>query len=291
MSTPPAPPASSSTGKPCVLITGAAGRIGSSFAGYAHERYRLKLMVMPGDANAEKIAQYGEVVEVDLANLDALREAMKGVDACVHLAGQPSPYATWSDLLATNVVGTYNLYVAAKAGGCRRVVYASSIHAVSGYPADVQVKPTEPVNPGDVYGVSKCFGEALGRYMAEQEGVSGVAIRIGAHQPDGKIESETGLRLMDAWVSPRDLNQLIAKSIDATNIKFLIVHGLSDNRFKRLDITNAREILGYAPEDDSAVTNDQLAPLHLPETVMAHDLSDAKDRRAASGLREDLPAI
>ena len=86
------------------------------------------------------------------------------------MAGDPSPSATWESLLPTNIIGTYNIFVAAKAAGCRKVIYASSIHAVSGYPADVQVKTDEPVNPGDLYGVSKCFGEALGRYMAEQEG-------------------------------------------------------------------------------------------------------------------------
>src|SRR3712207_7646535 len=76
----------------------------------------------------------------------------------------------------------YHTFVAAKAAGCRRVIYASSIHAVSGYPSDVQVKTSEPVNPGDLYGVTKCFGEALGRYMAEKEGLSVIALRIGAFQ-------------------------------------------------------------------------------------------------------------
>ena len=105
-----------------------------------------------------------------------------------------------------NITGTYNTYVAAKAAGCRRVIYASSIHAVSGYPADVQVKTIEPVNPGDLYGVSKCFGEAMGRYMAEQEGLSVIALRIGAFQPHESVSKESGIGMLDAWVSQRDLN-------------------------------------------------------------------------------------
>lgn len=88
------------------------------------------------------------------------------MDTVVHLAGSANPAATWDELLQTNIVGTYQTCVAARAAGCRRVVYASSIHAVSAYPPDVQVKTSEPSNLGDLYGVSKCFGESLGRYFS-----------------------------------------------------------------------------------------------------------------------------
>jgi nucleoside-diphosphate-sugar epimerase len=177
------------------------------------------------------------------------------------------------------------MFVAAKSAGCRRVIYASSIHAVSGYPADVQVKTSEPVNPGDLYGVSKCFGEALGRYMAEKEGLSAICLRIGAFQPNESAESDKGVAMMDAWVSRRDLNQLIEKCIDNETLKFAIFHGLSDNRFKRLDISDARELVGYAPHDDLTDVNPKLKDLHLSEKVSSHSLSDAGQK---SGLREDL---
>jgi nucleoside-diphosphate-sugar epimerase len=106
-----------------------------------------------------------------------------------------------------------------------RVIYASSIHAVSGYPDDVQVKTSEPVNPGDLYGVSKCFGEAMGRYMAEQEGVSVIALRIGAFQPVEQAKKESSLAMLDAFVSHRDLDQLIERCIDVENVKFAVLHG------------------------------------------------------------------
>ncbi|MDB5325106.1 MAG: NAD-dependent epimerase/dehydratase [Phycisphaerales bacterium] len=272
-----------------VLVTGAAGRIGQAFAEYAASRYRLRLMTLPADPNAHLVRPYGECVEADISDRDSLAGAFKDIDACLHLAGDPGPNSTWDSLLANNITGTYNVLVAALAAKCSRVVFASSIHAISGYSADVQVKPNEPVNPGDVYGVSKCFGEALGRYMAEQEGMSFIAIRIGAYQPDLKIKTDSGVRLMDAWVSPRDLNQLFCRSIDADNLKFAIFHGLSDNRFKRMDISNARELIGYAPEDDSAVTNELLQTLRLPEQAMAHSLSDSENPQASSGLRDQLP--
>jgi hypothetical protein len=165
------------------------------------------------------------------------------------------------------------------------LIYASSIHAVSGYPSDVQVKTSEPVNPGDLYGVTKCFGEALGRYMAEQEGLSVIALRIGGFQPRERVTGEKGIAMLDAWVSRRDLHQLIMRSIEAEHLTFAIFHGLSNNRFKRLDISDARELLGYAPEDDATEVNPRLSDLDLNETLSPHNLS-GEDQQ--SGLREDL---
>src|SRR3712207_8160476 len=95
-------------------------------------------------------------------------------------------------------------------------------HAVSGYPADAQVKTSEPVNPGDLYGVTKCFGEALARYMAEQEGLSAIALRIGWFQPHSAAQQASGVQMIDSWVSQRDLHQLIERSIDVENLRFEI---------------------------------------------------------------------
>src|SRR5205814_3035224 len=118
----------------------------------------------------------------------------------------PSPHTPWESALNDNIIGTYHVFAAAKAQNVRRVVYASSIHAVSGYPADVQVKPSDPVNPGDLYGVSKCFGEALARYMAEQEGLSTICLRIGARETTKSAKSDRGFNMFDAFISERDLN-------------------------------------------------------------------------------------
>jgi nucleoside-diphosphate-sugar epimerase len=270
-----------------VLVTGAAGRIGSYFAENSQGKYDLRLMIQGSEdaADIEKIKPLGEVVTASLDQLDRLKELCQGIDTIVHMAGDPSPSATWQDLLDANIIGTYNIFVAAKAAGCRRVIHASSIHAVSGYPADVQVKTSEPVNPGDLYGVSKCFGEALGRYMAEKEGVSVITLRIGAFQPIDAAEKESSVSMLDAFVSHRDLNQLINKCIDVQNVTFAILHGLSDNRFKRLDISDARELVGYEPQDDLTELNPKLKELNLGEKVQTHGaIIDGQE----SGLREDL---
>lgn len=266
-----------------VLVTGAAGNIGSYFAEHSHQRYDLRLMVREGDDRAA-IEQYGEVVTGELDDLDRLKEFCRGIDTILHLAADPSPNATWDSVVQNNITGTYNVFVAAKAAGCRRVIYASSIHAVSGYPADRQVQTDDPVNPGDLYGVSKCFGEALARYMAEQEGVEAIAIRIGAFQPEAAAEDPGSIQMLDAWVSRRDLNHLIQCCIDDERLKFAIVHGLSDNRFKRMDISETRELLGYQPQDDLTDENPRLRRLNLSETVSSHSMQDG----GKSGLRNDL---
>lgn len=268
-----------------VLVTGAAGNIGKYFAEHSHEKYDLRIMVHKLDERADALRPFGELIAGELSDLAKLKEFCRDIDTVVHLAGDPDPGAVWASLLEGNIVGAYNVFVAAKAAGCRRVIYASSIHAVSGYPADVQVKTSEPVNPGDLYGVTKCFGEALGRYMAEQEGLSVLALRIGAFQPLEAARQEDSIGMLDAFVSQRDLNQLIERCIDVESIKFAILHGLSDNRFKRLDISDARALVGYQPQDDLTDENPRLKQLRLGETVNSHSLADGT---RPSGLRDEL---
>ena len=271
-----------------VLVTGAAGRIGSYFAEHARDKYELRLMVRGDEDGMDRIRPFGEVVEADLSDLDRLKAIFQGVDTVVHMAGDAAPNALWKDLLDANVIGTYNVFAAAVASGVRRVIHASSIHAVSGYPVDVQVKTSDPVNPGDLYGVSKCFGEALARYVAGQEGVSAITLRIGYFQPVEAVQDPKGLEMLDAFVSQRDLDQLINRCIDVENVQFAILHGLSDNRFKRLDISDARELVGYTPVDDSTRENVALRDLHLRDAISSNS---AMADGAASGLRADVVPV
>lgn len=266
-----------------MLVTGAGGRIGSFFAEHSYDRYGLRLMVQTAE-QAPPIERFGEIVVGDLSDLAALKTFCEGIDTVVHLAAVPDAAATWKPLLENNIIGCYNAMVAAKAAGCRRLIFASSIHAVSGYPRAVQVKTSEPPNPGDLYGVSKVFGEALGRYMAEQEGLSVICLRIGAFQPLENGKAEWSIGMPDAWVTDRDLIQLIQRCIDNENLRFAIFHGLSNNTFNRLDISDARELVGYEPQDDLFAMNPQLAPLGLAGKVYDHAVG-SPDR---SGLRDDL---
>jgi nucleoside-diphosphate-sugar epimerase len=267
-----------------VLVTGAAGRIGSYFAEHSHEKYVLRLMVQRPE-EAEQVSAYGEVVVGDLTDLATMKAFCRDIDTVVHLAADPSPSATWQSVLPNNIIGSYNTFVGAKAAGCRRMIFASSVHAVTGHPEGRQVHTSDPVNPGDIYGVSKCFGEALGRYMAEQEGLSVMVIRIGGFQPLDTARHPTKLNLMDVFVSQRDLTQLIHRCIDVQGLQFAIFHGLSNNRYNRLDISDARELLGYEPQDDFAAEHPLLKDLDFHKRVLSHDMVDVIQR---SGLRKDL---
>jgi dTDP-4-dehydrorhamnose reductase len=236
-----------------VLITGAAGNIGSAYAKHAVDLFQLRLTDRPDS----------------------------DVDTVVHLAATPDPTATWGELLPANITATYNVLVAAKAAGCRRVVLASSVHAVTGYPHDVQVRTTDPVNPGTLYGVTKCFGEALGRYMAEQECLSVVAVRIGDYgEPNERREPE-GAEALDMFLSPGDLHRLLDACIESEH-HWAIVHAVSDNAFTRLDMSASRELLGVEPRDKFESFN-----RGVPDDLNQHEDQSHQDG-LQSGLRAEL---
>jgi dTDP-4-dehydrorhamnose reductase len=268
-----------------VLITGAGGMIGPELSAFCREHYRLRLMVQRQADVTPALTACGEVVVCDLSNADGLKEHCRGIDTVVHLAADSNPSSLWSDLLKHNIVGTYNLFTAAKAAGCRRVIFASSIHAISGYPVDTQVREDDPVNPGDLYGVSKCFGEALGRYMAEQEDVSVIVIRIGLCRSLAMARAPEGAVMLDSYFSPRDFHQLVHRAIEVESLRFGIFHGVSDGRFKRMDITDGRTLLGYAPVDDISEINPEVAQLRLRERANEYNLRAGPDQ--ISGIRDD----
>lgn len=187
---------------------------------------------------------------LDVADLAACREMCQGVDTVVHLAADPSPDADFhQSLLANNITGTYNMFRAAKDAGCARVIVASSIHAVGGHPPGDPIPENAPVRPLNMYGVSKAFGEATAHAFARSEGLSTIAIRIGAYHNDW-IRSAATPENLSAYISPRDMNQLLVRCIETPGIDFAIVHGISNNREQRLSIDGTCSLLGYEPVDD-----------------------------------------
>jgi nucleoside-diphosphate-sugar epimerase len=202
-------------------------------------------------------------VLLDIANLDACQRACEQIDTVVHLAADASPAGEFYDsLLDNNIKGTYNIFRAAKDQGCRRVIFASSVWVMGGYDRDAQLTPESPLRPVNLYGVSKTFGEAIAAYFAQAEGLSSIVVRIGAYDngdPQNHLRKQPNVDTLTTYVSARDLQHLLIQCIEAPNIDFAIVHGLSENRFKRLDLTSTRERLGYAPQDDSfAIFGDNL---------------------------------
>lgn len=238
-----------------VLITGAAGRIGSFLTRQLQGRYAFTLTdIRP----PEETCGY-PCTTADIADLDAMRALCRGVDTVVHLAADPGTEAPWESLLPRNIVGVYNVLQAAHEAGCRRVIFASSINAVSGYPQDVQVQTSMPVRPPNLYGATKAWGEAVARFYADQRDLSAICLRFGGvASRDAIVEPSDYL---DIILTLEDLARLIVASIEAPDdLRFGIFHGLSNNRWNRLDISDTRSVLGYAPEDDAFVLAGLLPP-------------------------------
>lgn len=231
-----------------VLVTGASGAIGTSFAasceGGEMELIRADLTDgAPGSGFAFR--------GLDVTDENACRQACDGVDAVLHLAADPDPDADFrSSVLPVNIVGTYNVATAAVAAGARRFVFASSAQAVAGYPTDRQSRETDAPRPANDYGVGKAFGEALCASLAVTSSTAFVSVRIGNYTRD-RPGVESSWRDRAAWLSPRDANQLLGLALTSDTTGHVVVHGVSNNASKQLSLEATSALLGYAPVDDA----------------------------------------
>ncbi|WP_035845046.1 NAD-dependent epimerase/dehydratase family protein [Kitasatospora azatica] len=227
-----------------VLLTGAAGGVGTilrtELPSYGYRLRNFDRAPVPGDP---------EAITADLLDSEALAAAMAGVDAVVHLAGIPLE-AEFADLLAANIDGTYRVYEAARAAGVRRVVYASSNHAVgfTERPEPGELVPVETeLRPDTYYGLSKCFGENLASLYADRHGIDTVSIRIGSC-----FEHPETVRQLATWLSPGDCGRLVHAALSAPVSGHRVVYGISANTRAWWDLAPARA-LGYQPQDDAEV--------------------------------------
>lgn len=189
-----------------------------------------------------------DAITADLADKEALREAVRGVDAVIHLAGI-SLEASFDKILRANIEGTYNLYEAARAEGVRRTIFASSNHAVGFTPRPQGDDPLIPIDtprrPDTYYGLSKCFGEDLAQLYWDLHGVETVSVRIGSC-----FLEPTSVRMLSIWLSPGDCARLFHAALTAESVGHSVVYGSSANTRLWWDLTSARA-LGYEPQDDS----------------------------------------
>ena len=226
-----------------VLITGSTGGVGTILTQRLHDDYDLVGHAREPDPGADPVVR-----GADLVDYDAVLAAMDGIDTVVHLAGAASPEASWGQVLDANIVGTRNVLEAAREAGVARVVFASSNHAMGMYDRLEQW----PVYPGtlpradSLYGVSKVFGETLGRYYFDEHGLSFIALRIGWVCGDPTLVDTDLLHAM--WLSEDDAAQVVRCAIEA-DIDFGIYYAVSDNLNRRWSMTNTMLELGYRPRD------------------------------------------
>ncbi len=205
-----------------LVLTGAAGRLGS------HLREPLSRMcdeLVCSDLADDIGTLYdGErYVKADLADLDAMVALLDGADMVVHF-GAIGDEAPFEDLLGPNFIGAYNIWEAAHRNGLRRVVYASSIHAVGMHKKTDFIGTDAPHRPDTFYGLAKCFAEDLASLYWDKRGLESVCMRILS------CAQVSNPRAVGTWLSYDDLIQLVQRAIDTPVTGFTVVYGVSDQR-------------------------------------------------------------
>lgn len=237
--------------RPHILITGGCGHIGLLLARHlAGQQCGTTPPLLTLLDRHPPLADRGlPFVQADIADLAAIRSHFTGQDTVVHLAADPRPNAPWESLLPNNIVGAYNILQSAQEAGCRRVILASSLYAVLGYEPELVVRGDMPPRPANLYGASKAWAEALG-YVYAQQGLSVLCVRIGWLSEPARLTP--GDANLDLVITPRDLAHLLACCIAApADLRYGVFHGLSANRVRRFDISEAQTLLGYRPQDDA----------------------------------------
>ena len=221
-----------------ILITGAAGDVGSRLTELLRDTYRLRLsdIRVPAGLRAD-----GDFVAADLVDSAAVEQAVAGMDGIVHLGGF-SVEGPWETILNSNIIGCYNLFQAARLAGVQRIVFASSNHAVGFYPRRHRIGVDVAVRPDSRYGVSKAFGEAVGALYAYKHGLRVTCLRIG-NVADAPVDR----RRLAIWIRPEDLAQLVRIGLEHPDIRYEIFYGASDNERAWWDNTSAYRY-GYRPQ-------------------------------------------
>jgi len=226
-----------------VLITGAGGTIGSSLARDLRDRYDLRLHYR---REPEEILSDDRVI-ADISVFDEVRPIMEGIDTVLHLAGDPNVPAPWESVLQANIIGMYNILEAARLAGVRRIVFASTNHVMGMHDIkeDWPVNNRMPQRPDSYYGVSKAFGEDIGRFYHDQWGMEFIALRIGWFS---ETPSDSGGVGRAMWLSPRDCTHAFVCAAEA-EVPYGVFYAISNNPDHPWDLTDAIVKLGYRPQD------------------------------------------
>jgi uronate dehydrogenase len=236
--------------RPRLLLTGPGGRVGRHIVPLLREQFALRLL----DAAPLKhlpLVGDDEFVQADIRDFAALRQACVGAQAMIHLAAISDEDDFHTKLLPVNLEGVYNAFEAARQAGLKKVIFTSTGQTVLGYPRGEPVTPDMPPRPATVYACTKLFGEALARHYSEKHGMSMIVIRLCWFQPYDSASLRQPGDLHREWCSPRDLAQLLIKCLRA-DLPFTVFFGVSNNTGRDRDISNARQLVGYEPEDDAA---------------------------------------
>jgi len=225
-----------------VVVTGAAGRIGSVVLDRLSSRWQIR---------ATDLKPAGGIEALDVTDFERCAATFRGADAVVHLAANPSPDAEWSALSGPNVDGAYAVAAAARECGVRRLVLASSVQAMTAYPETLQLRAEDAPRPANLYGATKAWAEALGSWVAASSPTSVVALRIGYFSGQPPAGDRATPRNLSAWLSHGDCARLIQAAVESEHDGFVVVNGISANRFRIAELGAAERQIGYEPVDDT----------------------------------------
>lgn len=231
-----------------VAITGASGHIGNTLINGLSKNYNLLLY--------DKISK-GKIEGIDFSDKKQIRNLFKGVDTVIHLAADSIPKASWESVLKNNIISTYNVFEQARIVGVKKIIFASSSHVI--YSPEIlkrktKIKVGESPNPDSFYGVSKLFGENLGKYYSREFGIKFIALRIGWTFPEDtplifkETKDEDYIRAM--FLSKRDCVEIFTKSLES-NENYVIAYAISNNKQAVFDLKETKEILGCNLKDNA----------------------------------------
>lgn len=243
-----------------ILVTGMSGLIGGAVRQHLESRYNLTALnrsLVPGV----------RTVQADIAEFDSILPAFEGQDTVVHLAASARGSDPWERVRDPNLIGVYNVFEAARRAGVSRVIFASSGSTISGWeqvqpyralvngdyenvlPPWPMITHETPVRPAGVYGATKVWGEALARQFTDSSELSIICLRIGLVNEENR---PTDSRQFSVWCSQRDISQMVERCIIApSELKFDIFYALSRNKWGYRDISHAREVVGFEPNDEA----------------------------------------
>ena len=264
-----------------VLITGAHGQVGTAIVERLAEKQEYELTCLDRED-----APGHETVVADVADYDAIRPAFDGIDAVVHLAAASRPGLPWQEILQSSIIGTYNVMEAVRDAGVGQVVFASSHHVSGNYEIknapelydaclDFKIDHTDPVRPDSPYAIAKLLGEHFGHHYVENMdapeqfyalrlcnvsseeyddpyGRAEEAVERGEYERDSPEYERRVARRRGMWCSRRDLAQLVERCLQDEMVDFDVFYGVSDNPARWFDISHARNVLGYDPQDDAS---------------------------------------
>ena len=222
-----------------ILVTGAAGRVGSAVVKGLKDRYTLR------GFDRVPTPELEDAVVGDITDFDGVLIATQDMEAVIHLAGNPSSGAPWEEILPNNFIGTYNVFEAARQNGVRRIAFASRAGLLAPYPKDVMRTVDMTPRPETYYSISKVFGESLGYMYSARFDMEFVAVRIGNFKHDRDLPTPPH------QLSHGDAARVFEHAITHPGVKLEVVFGVSDSTWPLYDLEHGRRVINYHPQDKS----------------------------------------